>query len=33
MEKQMVIKINGITEVTNLAQMAHSVNGDIYDGC
>lgn len=30
MKKQMVVKINGITEVTNLAQMAHSVNGDIY---
>ena len=30
MEKQIVVKINGITEVTNLAQMAHSIDGDIY---
>ena len=26
----MVVKINGITEVTNLAQKAHFVDGDIY---
>lgn len=30
LEKQMIIKISGIADVTKLAQEAHCVDGDIY---